>query len=266
MTDRDRLLAPLLASCLLWPALPAAAAAAPQPAERQIHREVVVLGAQPGQRRVVLEHLARRTHLGVHLLDLTPELRRHFGAPEGGGVLVSRVAPDSPAADAGVAVGDLIVSADGAPLRSASQLVGRVGLREAGDEIVLDLVRDKSPLTLRVTLEQSERQQVEIGQFLWHGEDDGPVVLGLGGEGLSGLTVDPEAFEGVIAIDPETINESVSRLLARLEARGETSGGLRLDGEQRRRLEQRIAELEERLRELERQLQRRRSGEPRQRD
>ena len=253
-------MAPLLASCLPL-LLPAAAAAAPQAEKRQLHREVVVLGSQPEQRRMILENLAKRTYLGVHLIELTPELRRHFGAPEDSGVMVSRVTPVSPAAAAGVMVGDLIVSADGAPLRSTSQLVGRVGLRQAGDEIELGLVRDKDPITLRATLEKSERRQVELGQFLWRGEGDGPVVLGLGGEGLTGLTVDAGAFEGVIAIDPETINESVSRLLARLEARGETPGALRLDGEQRRRLEQRIEQLEERLRELERQLRQRRSDE-----
>ena len=252
----------ILGFALLPVLLPAALSATPQPKERpsetrQIRREVVVLGAHPAERRVILDRLVNRGYLGVHLLELTPELRRHFGAAEDSGVLVSRVAPASPAAAAGLAVGDLIVSADGAPLRTASQLVGRVGLREAGDEIELGIVRDRSPLTLRATLEQTERRQVEIGQFVWHDDGDGPVVVDLDPEAIAGASLDTEAFERVIAIDPEAINESVSRLLARLEARGEAPGGLRLDGEQRLRLERRIAELEERLRELERQLQRR---------
>lgn len=241
--------------------LPPALGAAPQAGEKRIRREVVVLGSEPGHRRVILDRLADRGYLGVHLLELTPELRRHFGAPEDRGILVSRVAPDSPAAAAGVEVGDLIVSADGTPVRTTGQLVGRVGPRQAGERIELGIVRDRAALTVRATLARSERRQVEIGQFVWRGDGDGPLVVDLDPEALAGPGGDAEVLERVITIDPETINESVSRLLARLEARGEAPGALRLDGEQRRRLEERIAELEERLRELERRLHRRRGEE-----
>ena len=229
---------------LLTALLPINVAAAPQAEEHRIHREVVVVGSQPAHRRVILDQLANRGYLGVHLLNLTPELRRHFGAPEESGVLVSRVAPDSPAAAAGVAVGDVITSADGEPLSATSQLVGRVGHRHEGDEIELGIVRDRSSLTLHATLSQSERRQVEVGQFVWQSGEEGPFVFDLG----------PEAIERVITVDPETINESVSQLLERIKAQGGMPGRLRLEGEQRKQLEKRLADLEERLREMERQL------------
>ena len=44
-------------------------------------------------------------YLGVELVDLTPELREHFGAPRDVGVMVGRVEPGSPAARAGLEVG-----------------------------------------------------------------------------------------------------------------------------------------------------------------
>src|SRR5678816_1283640 len=49
-----------------------------------------------------------RGRLGVFAENMTEELRGYFGAPKDSGVLVSRVAPDSPSAKAGLKVGDVI--------------------------------------------------------------------------------------------------------------------------------------------------------------
>ena len=240
----------LLAVALLTTPAVSASAAASQPEEPRIRREIVVVGSEPIHRRIVLDRIADRGYLGVQLLNLTPELRLHLGAPEESGVLVSRVAPDSPAAAAGIAVGDVITSAGGGPVSTAGQLVGRVGHRREGEEIDLGIVRDGTPLTVRATLAQSERRQMEVGQFVWRTGGEEPLVLDL----------DAEAIERVIAVDPATINESVSQLLRRLEDQGGAPGGLRLEDDQRRQLEERIAELERRLREMERRLHRRHQG------
>src|SRR5579871_5943521 len=47
--------------------------------------------------------------LGVMVMGLTPELRKHFGAPDDRGVLVAHVESGTPAATAGIEVGDVIV-------------------------------------------------------------------------------------------------------------------------------------------------------------
>ena len=239
--------APIILAVLFAVVQPTGVAAAPQDEEHQVRREIVVVGSQPAHSRMILDRLANRGYLGVQLLNLTPELRRYFGGSGESGVLVSRVVEGSPAAAAGVAVGDLITAAGGEPLHTASQLVGRIGRRGEGDEIELDIWRDRAHLTLRATLAQSERRQVELGQFVWHGGEDGPFVVDL----------DPERIERVITVDPETINESVTQLLERLEAQGGMPGRLRLGGDQRQRLEKRIEALEQRLRELERRLRHR---------
>lgn len=249
---------PLIWIALLSPLLAAVAGAAPQDETHQVHREVVVVGAEPGQHRMLLDSLAHRAYLGVHLLNLTPELRQHFGAPRESGVLVSRVPSDGPAAAAGVLVGDVITAVDDQPVSSTSQLVGRIGSRHKGDEVVLALVRDRTAIELRATLEESERRQLEVGQFVWRGGEGGPVVLDLGPEGAQGVIgLEPGEIERFIAVDPEAINESVSRLLERIQDGG-GAGGLRLDAERREQLEKRIAELEERLRAMEREIRRQR--------
>lgn len=227
--------------------LSAGQATATQDARREVHREVVVVGPQAGERHVVLGQLANRAYLGVHLLSLTPELRRHFGAAEDRGVLVSKVEPDSPAAAAGVEVGDLISTVDGSPVATPGQLVGRIRHRHEGERVDLGIVRDGSPMTLQPALARTERREVEVGKFVWHDGEGGPFTVELG----------PNRTERIIAVDPETINESVGQLLERLEAGGGVSGALRLQAEERRELEKRIAELEQRLLAMERQLRER---------
>lgn len=48
--------------------------------------------------------------LGLHLQSLTPELREYFGSRDDAGMLVARVTDDSPAAQAGIKVGDVLVA------------------------------------------------------------------------------------------------------------------------------------------------------------
>ncbi len=90
--------------------------------------------------------------LGVELTELSPELRAHFGAPADRGVMVARVAPESPAAAAGVAVGDVLVGLDGDPVAGARELAHAVAAREAGAVVALELVRDGVSQELEATL------------------------------------------------------------------------------------------------------------------
>jgi membrane-associated protease RseP (regulator of RpoE activity) len=84
-----------------------------------------------------------RGRFGVEVQRMTPELRAHFGAPADRGVLVARVAPDGPAARAGVEVGDVLVAADGKPLASPLDLLTLASRAPAGRELSLELVRDR---------------------------------------------------------------------------------------------------------------------------
>src|SRR5687768_4011062 len=55
----------------------------------------------------------KRAFLGVSLVDLTPELREHYGTDKNAGILVGSVEEGGPADKAGVKVGDIITSIDG---------------------------------------------------------------------------------------------------------------------------------------------------------
>ena len=105
-----------------------------------------------------------RGRAGLHVQSMTPELRAYFGAPADRGILVTRVRQESPAAEAGVRVGDVLVAVDGNPLSEPQVLVRAVAQAPAGASIDVELVRDKETKTVRVALGG------EPGPW-WHGED-----------------------------------------------------------------------------------------------
>ncbi len=97
-----------------------------------------------------------RGYLGVGLTELTPELRAHFGAPEGAGVMVGKVLPGSPAEKAGVQVGDIIAAVGDSRVESASALARKIGDTEAGESVALEVWRDGRALTLSPAIETRE--------------------------------------------------------------------------------------------------------------
>jgi len=90
--------------------------------------------------------------LGVMVMGLTPELRKHFGAAEDRGVLVAHVEPGTPAAAAGIAVGDIIVEVRGKTIDSASDVRSALADASTGQGATIQLVRDGKPRSLQATL------------------------------------------------------------------------------------------------------------------
>ncbi len=105
-----------------------------------------------------------RAFLGVTTLDITPELRAFYGAPKEEGVVVGSVAAGSPAAAAGVKVGDVITRVDGHAVSSPWELADELGDHKKGDRVALDVVRDRAPRKLEVTLAQREEPGMDAAQ------------------------------------------------------------------------------------------------------
>ena len=59
---------------------------------------------------------------GLELRNLTPELQQRYGVRARGGAIVARVTPGSPADEAGLAPGDVVVEVDRRPVRSAAEV------------------------------------------------------------------------------------------------------------------------------------------------
>ncbi len=73
------------------------------------------------------------------------------------GVPVEMVVPRSPAAAAGVRLGDLILSVDGSSIRNRDELKQVLAKKQAGDEVALGVLRDDKNLEFKVTLARRDK-------------------------------------------------------------------------------------------------------------
>jgi serine protease Do len=99
-----------------------------------------------------------RPLLGIDAEDLEGEFGNYFGAPEGEGVLVRGVFGDSPAAKAGLKVGDVITSMNGERIRGASELREKLLTKRTEKTIKLGILRNKAELTVSVELPQYKEE------------------------------------------------------------------------------------------------------------
>ena len=96
--------------------------------------------------------------LGVQIVDVTAELREHFGGEAGSGILVSRIVPGSPAELGGIEVGDLIVAVDGDTVAGVGDIRKALRNRE-GDTFGVEVIRDGRSTTLDVSLPERDDQR-----------------------------------------------------------------------------------------------------------
>ncbi len=87
--------------------------------------------------------------LGVSVTSLSPDQRKQLGISEGG-VLVQDVRADSPAADAGLQKGDVILAFDGHNITDVDQLVKLVKTAPTDKPSVVLIARNKSRLFLPI--------------------------------------------------------------------------------------------------------------------
>jgi membrane-associated protease RseP (regulator of RpoE activity) len=98
-----------------------------------------------------------RGRLGVGIQNLTPELAEYFGTK--GGVLVTGVKPDSPAAKAGLKAGDVITSVNDVTVASPEDLTREVRKAADGAGVSIGYTRDKKAATAKATLEVPEKKE-----------------------------------------------------------------------------------------------------------
>ena len=95
-----------------------------------------------------------RGWLGVLIQEVTRELAESFGMENPHGALVAKVLDDSPAAAAGLQVGDVIVEFNGKKVLRSSGLPPLVGRAKVGEESHLTVIRDKHSRNIDVMIAQ----------------------------------------------------------------------------------------------------------------
>jgi serine protease DegS len=68
------------------------------------------------------------------------------------GLTVDYVAPGSPADSCGMREGDILVKVDGLPVRTAEEVISRIGEMSPGDQLRLTVQRGAQTLNLKATI------------------------------------------------------------------------------------------------------------------
>lgn len=101
----------------------------------------------------------RRGLLGIFAQPLTTDLRSAFNLPNSvTGTVITSVNPDSPAAQAGLKVGDVVLSINKQKVSSPIQVRNIIGLLRVGSKIKLDILRNGKTLTKTATITGSKAQ------------------------------------------------------------------------------------------------------------
>ncbi|WP_251976456.1 DegQ family serine endoprotease [Salinicola avicenniae] len=93
-----------------------------------------------------------RGWLGVVIQPVSRDLAESFGLDDARGALVSDVSDDSPAAEAGLQAGDVILGVDGTDIDDSTTLPRLIGQVAPGDEVQLQVMRGGDEQDIDVTV------------------------------------------------------------------------------------------------------------------
>lgn len=98
--------------------------------------------------QIVQTGRVQRGRIGISIQDLNPS--NHSGRNQG--ALIAEVSPGSPAAIVGMRKGDIVITVDGATIRSAAQLRNKIGLSRIGDRVHMTVERSGALQTFVVEI------------------------------------------------------------------------------------------------------------------
>jgi serine protease Do len=106
----------------------------------------------------------RSAMLGVEAETLGSQLAVYFGVKDG--VLVRSVLDNTPAQKAGIKAGDIITKVDGMAVSSPSELSGAVRAANSKKTYAIELMRERKPVTVSVTVEDRSEERLPRGRVV----------------------------------------------------------------------------------------------------
>jgi serine protease Do len=95
--------------------------------------------------------------LCLALVPTTAEAKGYLGVqirlnPDGKGILIQEILPDSAASKAGLKPKDIILKIDGTEPTSLKEFIGILDLKQPGDQVTLEIQRDCKEEKIKATL------------------------------------------------------------------------------------------------------------------
>ena len=159
-----------------------------------------------------------RGWLGVHIQGVDDDLASTLDLDAPNGALVAQVAPDSPAAAAGLEQGDVILSYNGEAVEEVRDLTKMVADTDPGTDAKLMVWRDGREMTLDVEIGQMMPDQEVVAAATDEAGDNTPKL----GVALARLTPDakrsmelPDDVEGAMVTDVQPGSPAAEKGLQR---------------------------------------------------
>jgi serine protease Do len=117
--------------------------------------------------RIVYEQLVKYGHprrgtIGVYPTNLTPVLAQGLGLSRNAGVLIEDVVPDSAAEKAGIKIDDIVLSADGRPMRDTKQFALIMFRKRPGETVHLAILSGTATREVDVAVAQSPKDATAL--------------------------------------------------------------------------------------------------------
>jgi serine protease Do len=161
--------------------------------------------AKPVMDQILAHGKVIRGYLGVHIQDFSPELAKSFNFNQSGGVLIGDVSANTPAANAGLKKGDVIVKLNGQTQSDSNDLRNTISQMAPGTQVKLDIWRDGKVQPFTVTLGElpKDKETAESSDDNSSGEIQGIDVQDLTPEISQQLNL-PSGTHGVVvtSVDP----------------------------------------------------------------
>jgi serine protease Do len=141
----------------------------------------------------------QRAVMGIGIADAGPDDAQAVGLPQIRGVVVTSYSDESPARDAGVQLGDVIVALDGQPVEYVAQLQQRVGFKKPGETVEVTVLRrggERKTFRVRLAQAPTERDSTVASRGGSGGANSDKAGLGLSRRGDKlGIGVEPVSQE-----------------------------------------------------------------------
>jgi serine protease Do len=148
-----------------------------------------------------------RGYLGVSIQDVNAKIAKQFGLEQAQGALVGDVVSGSPAEQAGIKSGDVIVRFDGKAIENSSTLRNRAAETPVGKGVEVEVVRDKKPVKLTLKVAEQPKDMTTAGETA-KGEGKSATLAGLEVRNLSPDAARqlnlPRGLQGVVVAQVES--------------------------------------------------------------
>jgi serine protease Do len=122
---------------------------------------------------IISEGRVIRAYLGVTIQELNQDLSKSLGLEDIDGVLISDVMEDSPAEEAKLQSGDVVIKVNNDEVNTPAELQINISSRSPGENVKLTVIRDKKTKTINVKLAEMPGDEVAAVE-----SDSGDISLG----------------------------------------------------------------------------------------